>query len=152
MDEAMGLAEARRIAQGVRHRPDGTSQAFDVLLTALDKANADAARNLSAAEETSDNLLERISVFDKLVYDLYKAMGLGCAMAGVDVGHTQEVMLERANTLNALYEAVVAFGKVVGEFPGEQGAWQERLEVIWDAEDKATKALRHPKQAEGGIA
>jgi len=39
-EEKMPLDEARRIAQGVRHRPDGTSQAFDVLLTALDDAEA----------------------------------------------------------------------------------------------------------------
>lgn len=36
-DEAMPLEEAVRIAAGVRHRPDGTSRAFDALLTELDR-------------------------------------------------------------------------------------------------------------------
>ena len=38
-DDSMPLGEAVRIAAGVRHRPDGTSRAFDALLRELDRLN-----------------------------------------------------------------------------------------------------------------
>ena len=40
----MPLEEAVRIAAGVRHRPDGTSRAFDALLTEIDRLNEEQRR------------------------------------------------------------------------------------------------------------
>ena len=43
-DEHMNLEEAISIASKVRHRPDGTSQAFDALLREIDRLNDDRKR------------------------------------------------------------------------------------------------------------
>ena len=55
-DDHMPLDEAVRIAAGVRHRPDGTSRAFDALLRELDRLNEEKKRwdSLTGRKENSE--------------------------------------------------------------------------------------------------